>query len=62
MSTLKKIERVKNKPIRLICKEGDYTASFATIDEAYAAKNRHQEKFDDHKVVIISNAIEFEDL
>ncbi|NAS14339.1 hypothetical protein [Poritiphilus flavus] len=42
------------KPYRVICLEGDYSASFETELEAVRAKNRHQDQdeYADHEVVI----------
>ncbi|MGY8910020.1 MAG: hypothetical protein ACKVIG_09195 [Flavobacteriales bacterium] len=62
MQTLKKIEKTKNKPFRLTCKNGDYSSSFASKKEAYEAKNRHQEKYEDHKVIITYTVTEFENI
>lgn len=57
MKVSEKINILKEKPYKLTCMEGDYSASFATKEEAYAAKNRHQDKYPTHKVVITKTQI-----
>lgn len=57
MNIQERIQRVKDKPFRVTCLHGDYSASFKTSDEAFDAKDRHQSKFPTHKVVVSSTTI-----
>lgn len=52
MRIKQKIELLRTKPYKLTCLEGDYSASFATKEEAYSAKIRHQNKYPTHEMVI----------
>tara|TARA_R110001592_G_scaffold309757_1_gene584156 strand:+ start:1915 stop:2091 length:177 start_codon:yes stop_codon:yes gene_type:complete len=57
MSIQKKLELLEVKPFKVTCKKSDYSASYPTKEAAFAAKNRHQEKFEDHEVIVTYTVI-----
>ena len=57
MSVKERISKLREKPFRVICLEGDYSASFVTSDAAFAAKERHQSKYPTHEVVVTTTVI-----